>query len=297
MPSVLLHVAALERLSLGAVKLSPELARALSEDIEYARLGAVFADLPQYEGFRGGMGLWLPRGDLPYFSHLFHEKAPVQMGLKMAELVASGALVGREPGLAVLAGYFLHLCLDRVLHPMLEGLVQRQRRPGERAVAAHRRIEWLQALFYLREVWGQDMVGSRALRDRFHLVKRRGLPTRGVGRGIYELLRLSSQETLGDAPSKVQVDGWVRGLYVYGWMLSSPLGRGHGIPPFNTLSFRELFQGDQIDVPKAVDSALARTAEVLGELEHFMARGSFTLRARGRFLAAFPEGPLGQYAA
>ena len=111
------------------------------------------------------------------------------------------------------------------------------------------------------------------------------------------MLRLASQETLGEAPAKSKVDGWVRGLYVYGWLLSSPLGRGQGIPPYNNLSYRELYQGPEVDVPKAVDEALALTSEVCERLATFIERGVYTPRTRGRFLEAFPEGPLGQFAA
>jgi hypothetical protein len=89
----------------------------------------------------------------------------------------------------------------------------------------------------------------------------------------------------------------VRGFYVYGWLLSSPVGRLHGIPAFNSLSYRELYQGDGIDVPAAVERALRKTGEVLGQLEVFMARGTFTPRTRGKFLTGFPDGPLGRFAA
>ena len=49
------------------------------------------------------------------FSQLFHIRAPVLLGLKMAELVSLGALVGTDAGHAFVAGYFTHLVIDRAL--------------------------------------------------------------------------------------------------------------------------------------------------------------------------------------
>ena len=98
------------------------------------------------------------------------------LGLKMAELVATGALVGTEAGLALLAGYFTHLCLDRRLHPEVDRLVARHRRKGERALDAHRQIEWAQTLFYLRELHGMETLGTARLREKFQVIKSAGFP-------------------------------------------------------------------------------------------------------------------------
>jgi hypothetical protein len=139
-------------------------------------------------------------------------------------------------------------------------------------------------------------MGNPLLRGHLRVQKQRH-PTRGVGRGLYELLRLSAKETLGEAPSKVELDGWVRGLYLYGWLLSSPLGKAQGIPGFSSLTRRELYRGDAIDYPAEVDRALGLTRQVLGNLWRYMERGLFTARSRARFLASFPEGGVGVRAA
>lgn len=295
MPSLLLHAAAIEQLARSGQGLPGEMARALEEDLEYARLGAFLPDLPWYGGMRVGLSLLWPRQEEPRFSRIFHDRAPVTMGLKMAELVSLGALVGSEAGLAFVCGYFTHLCLDRVLHPLAESLAARHRQLREAPTRAHRRIEWMQALFYLQEQYGRDPAGDPEIRAHLRVLKRHH-PARGVGRGLYEVLRLSAQESLGEAPSKAEVDRWVRGLYLFGWLLSSPLGRTHGIPTFSGLTRHELYQG-AVDFAGEVERALDLTRQVLVRLGDYMERRIFTPRSRARFLASFPEGGVGTRAA
>jgi hypothetical protein len=297
MPTLLLHLTAIEQLAAHPGNLPSDMARALSEDLPYARFGAALPDLPLCEGWRGGLGAWLSAQEVPTFARLYHERAPVGLGLKMAELVATGALVGTEAGLALLAGYFTHLCLDRRLHPGVDRLVARHRRKEESALDAHRAIEWAQTLFYLRELHGMETLGTGRLRERFQVTKSTHFPYRGIGRGIYELVRLCSQERVGQSPTKAQVDGWVRGLYLMGMVLSSPLGRTRALPAYSQLSFHELYRHDGFDFSAEVEAALEQTRGVLRRLLVYMARGTFTPRTRARFLEEFPEGTIGAYAA
>jgi hypothetical protein len=297
MPTLLLHLTAIEQLAAHPGSLPPDIAHALAEDLPYARFGAALPDLPSCEGLRGGLGALLPEKELRPFTRLYHERAPVGLGLKMGELVATGALVGTEPGLALLAGYFTHLCLDRRLHPEVDRLVARHRRKEDSELDAHRKIEWSQTLFYLRELHGMEMLSNPRLRERFQVTKSKGIPYRGIGRGIYELVRLASQERVGQAPTKAQVDGWVRGLYMMGLVLSSPLGRTRALPAYSQLSFHELYRHDGFDFAAQVEAALEQTRSILRHLLVYMSRGVFTPRTRARFLEEFPEGTIGAYAA
>jgi hypothetical protein len=297
MPSLLLHLTVIERLAATPEGLPEDFTRALAEDLAYARFGAALPDLPLCEGIRGGLSACFTGRDWPLFARLYHERAPVALGLKMAELVASGALVGTEAGLALLAGYFTHLSVDRALYPRVDELVVRHRRRGEHALSAYREIEWTQTLFYLRELYGVDLMGSPRLREKFQVTKSAVMPMKGIGRGIYELVRLASQETLQQAPTKAQVDGWVRGLYLAGLYLSSPVGRMKSLPAWSQLSFQELYRNDTFDFAGEVDKALERTRGVLRHLVAYMAKGIFTPRARARFLAEFPEGTIAARAA
>jgi hypothetical protein len=296
MPSFLLHALAVEALAEAPELLPAPLARALTEDLEYARFGALLPDMPSFDGLRGGFQAWGGQSEPPKFARLFHSAAPVKFGLKMAELVASGALVGREAGLAVVTGYFTHLCLDRALHPRVDALVTLHRLRNEPVAEAHRRVEWTHALYYARDRFGRALVGTPDLLDRFRVSKSR-LPTRGIGRGLYELLRLSAQDVLGEAPTKDQVDAWLRGLFVYGLLMSSPLGKARAVPNESPLSRRELYDGDDVDIHADVNAALTLARQVLTRLTTYLDRGIYSARARMRFLEDFPEGSVDACAA
>ena len=293
MPALLLHLAAVERLTADSRALPPAIARALDEDLEYARLGAVLLDLPRFDGLAGALREPLrPAPGPTRYAQLFHLRAPVAFGLKVAELVSLGALVGAEAGLAFVSGYFCHLVLDRALQPLEDRLATAHRLPGETPWQARSRVQWTQTLLYLRELHGEDLVGNPALTARFQVSKRGGIPFGGMGGGLYEIVRLASRDVLGEAPSKREVDGWVRGLYLYGRVLGSPLGRTRALPAWSNLSALELYRSSELDVAREIDAALAEARRVLVRVSEYMARRSFTRRARARFLEDIPEAAL-----
>ena len=288
MPALLLHLTAVDRLAAHANTLPPEFARAISEDLEYARFGAALPDLPWFGGLSLGVQAWIGRSAPPHFSRLLRERAPVAFGLKAAELVANGALVGTEAGLAFLTGYFTQLSVSRALEPIASSLLNSHRHQGESVVACRQRIEWTWSLLYLEELHGGAAVGSAAIRARLQIRKAGG--ARGIGRGMYELMRVCSIEALGEAPGKVEVDGWVRGLYLFSLALSSPLGRLKALPASRT-ELLELYRGPGIDVSGAVEAALARTRLAMTVLGGMIRRGAFSARAKAKFLEVLPEGP------
>jgi hypothetical protein len=286
MPSLVLHLAILESLPRHPA-LPPHVASALDEDLPYARFGAAFPTLGT-GGVRRLLGTGIRAPAARGFGVQLHGTAPVALGLKMAELVANGALVGSEPGLALVTGYFAHLCLDRALHATEARLAVRHCRPGETLAEARARVCWMQTLFFLRERDGDERVGRPGLRRLFQLSK--GGPLKRVGGGILEVVRLASRETLGVAPERAEVDAWVRRLALAGWLLSGPLGRARRLPPASALSERELYRGPDVDVRGLVQEALSHTAAVMERVAGLMARQRFTLRARERFIGDFPEG-------
>ena len=130
------------------------------------------------------------------------------------------------------------------------------------------------------------MLGTPRLREKFQVTKSTGLPVRGIGRGIYELVRLASQERVGQAPTKAQVDGWVRGLYMIGAVLSSPVGRMRALPAYSQLSFQELYRNDGFDFAAEVDAALEQTRGVLRQLLRLHGAGHL----HAAYARAFPGG-------
>jgi hypothetical protein len=287
MASFLTALTAVERLSAHGSQLPPEFARALGEDLEYGRFGAALIDLPRFGGVIFGLQDWVGQGSAPRFTHLYRNRAPVAFGLKTAELVANGALVGTEAGLAFLAGYFTQLCVARAVEPVVVSLINQLARPGDDE-KTRERIEWTQSLYLMQELHGSTLVGTSAIRTKLHI--RKGGGPRGVGRGFYELIRVASHESLGEAPSKGQVDAWVRGLYLYAVALGSPAGRLRGLKSNAPMSQKELYRGPGVDVWAAFERGLAHTHRVLTVLGGLIRRGSFTARSRSKVLDLLPEG-------
>lgn len=287
MPAFLTYLTAVERLSAHVNSLPQEFSRALGEDLEYARFGATLVELPWFGGWKLGLDAWFGHGKAPTFARLMRERAPVSFGLKAAELVSNGALVGTEAGLAFVAGYFTQLCVSRVMEPLVQSLVVSHAKQGESGSAARHRIEWAQSLALMQDLHGSPLVGTPAIRTKMQIRKASG--AKGVGRGLYELMRVSSQEAFGDAPSKLEVDGWVRGMYLYALALGSPLGKlkasmgGH-------LTAKELYRGPGIDVFASLDKGLDNTRDVLTVLGSMIRRNNFGSRSRFKLFEVCPEG-------
>lgn len=294
MPSFLTHLAAVERLTTAGAIGTPDLGRIVKEDIEYARLGALLPDLPYFEGPRGALEFLFPHSHSPHFANAFHERAPVAMGIKMAELVSMGALVGKGPGIAFLVGYFSHLCLDRILHPLVFSMAEKHRRPREDSWTAHRRIEWIQGLELYRETYGCEPSRDGSLRSRLQIGKHPGFP-RGIGGGLFEIVRVASLASLYEAPSKAQADSWVRGLYAHTLVLSSPVGRAHVYTSRSLLQVRTLFATSLYQ--DGLSRALALTSEIAEIICQLVQRGTFRKRAVTKVFEKLPEGSVALHAA
>lgn len=287
MSALFTHLTAVERLAAHVATLPAEFTRALGEDLEYARFGAALSELPWFGRVSIGLDAWLGRGTPPPFARLFSTKAPVAFGIKAAELVSNGALVGVEAGLAFLGGYVTQLAVSRSLEPLVQSLVVTHQRHGEAPAHARNRIEWSQALFLMQDLHGSPLVGTPAIRAKLQL--RKGSTWKGIGRGFYELVRVSCLEAFGEAPSKLEVDGWMRGVAVFSAALGSPLGKLKARAGEH-LSQRDLYRGPGVDVFAAVDQGLDHAREVLAALGSMIRRNSFTARSRHRLLELCPEG-------
>jgi hypothetical protein len=287
MPAFLTYLTAVERLSAHVHSLPQEFTRSLGEDLEYARFGAALVELPWFGDWRSGLTAWLGRGAPPAFSRLMRERAPVALGLKAAELVSNGALVGTEAGLAFVAGYFTQVCVSRALEPVMQSLLMTHVRHGESLLNSRHRIEWVQSLALMQDLHGSAMVGTSAIRTKMQI--RKASAAKGVGRGLYELMRVSCLEAIGEAPLKSHVDAWARGMYLFAAALSSPLGglkaRGGG-----HASQRELYRGPGVDVFATLDRGLDATRDVLTVLGGMIRRNNFGARSKAKLYEVCPEG-------
>lgn len=281
MPVLLLHLVCVHRLAdRHLAHLGPMWSDALQRDLAYARFGAALPLLPTMSGWGAAVGLRSPGSPEEGFARRFHALAPMQVGLKMADLVARGALVGDSPGRALLAGYFTHLCLDAALLP-IERRGGEQRELGATSPAEQRQLAWAQAFWTAQDTLGTaEPFRDSRFAELWRVTKSRRFPVGGVGRGMYELLRLSSWDTLDEAPLKPEVDRWVQALALNGTFVSHVGRRRRGL----TLT------APQVEALRtAVDGALSVSCSLLERLDGLMRSGRFGPHSRRAFLDAFPE--------
>lgn len=272
MPQLLIHLAAVERLAARPESLPSDFAKALNEDLQYARFGAALPELPWFGSVRSSLAAFAGWGTRPRLTARLTDEAPVAFGFKLAELVANGALVGNESGRAVVAGYFTQLCVSRAFAPVVRAAATATTLRGRT------RVEWSLTLHLLDEMYGSPLVGTRALLTKLQL--RKGRLRHGVGRGLYELTRVAWLKALGESPSKGQVDAWMRGLSAYALALSSPVGALIGL----------LVEKSTLGALGTIDAGLAHARELLDLMGHLIRRNSFTNRAWTRVIQLVPEG-------
>lgn len=292
MPETIVHLVGVERLALAPAGLPAPVAKALVEDLEYARLGAAWLDLPWYRSVAGE----LARITLGYAAptppalELLHTE-PIRVGLRLGETVARGALVGTEAGLALVAGYFLHLSLDRSLAGPMARLLGEADAGDRGALHARRGVEWVQSLLWLRETLGYDPLGTPEISRRYQVVKRKGFPARGLGRGIYLLLRTAYLDVVGEAPRKSEVDSWVRGLWLHGRILGSAFGRSLSLPETVPEATWASYRSDGLDVAEAIEEGIDQARVSISRLYELM-QGEPSLVGSDRFFldALSPRG-------
>jgi hypothetical protein len=279
MPCFFATITAVERLAAHSSLLDPEFARALGEDLEYARFGALFPELPWFGVRTLGLDVFFSSLEEPRLATLYSQKAPVAFALKTAELVSNGALVGVQAGHAFLAGYVTQLCVKRALEPLTQQLMAS-------TGLSRNEIEWKQGVQLMNELHGNPLIGTRAIRAKLQARKASGL--KGVGRGFYELIRMASLESFGEAPTKTEVDTWMRGLSVFSFVVGTPLGKFKGLEANG--SDERLYRSTTFDVFAQLELGLKHSREVLLLLGSMLRRNSFTVGSKRKLFALLPEG-------
>ncbi len=294
MAHVLIHACAIDDLACEQQSLPLEIGAALERHLAYARFGALLPDLPTFGDFAPRAVARLA-GRPPVqstFATLLHNGAPVAVGLRLCELVSKVSFVGRGPGLAVIAGYFSHIAVDRALRAPVHDLVRRAKVMGEHPRVTLLRVEKIQALFHLRKQTGRDVAGWPGVIDRLRVLKRDGFPFRGIGAGLHLLVQRACLDTVGPAPRKRELDRWVQGLYLYARLLGSPAGRYLGLPE-DALGLRPmLFDGPEMDFEKLYEASLARSRHHVGLAYEYLTEGDFSRGAREQFFSELPEGSI-----
>tara|TARA_B100000315_G_C14464645_1_gene535374 strand:+ start:43 stop:942 length:900 start_codon:yes stop_codon:yes gene_type:complete len=292
MPTSLVHITFIEELGRDQ-KIEPSLSSSIVQRPELAGLGAVLPDLQYYEYFYRLSLRYLLGFSLPFapWGYLFHSRAPAALGRALIEVLRKEP-VKEQPDakLALIAGYFSHLALDRTLHPLVQSLVDAEGRNDDHAKAIHGTCERYQSLFFHREIYGVDITGSPICCQKVRL-----LPPgrRKLDGPIYFFLQKACLETFARFPRKKQFDNWIRGLYLYGWFLSSPLGRYEGLRGDISALRSKYFENEKFSFSEHYRRGKELAVRYLNSAYSYWQQEEFPEEIRKRFLDQITEVDLG----
>jgi len=237
MPSLLLHMAAIERLA--AIPGRCRRDRPGSRRGHRVRAaGGALPDLPTSPACSADWGR-CSRSRAVAFSRGSSTGAPVAMGLKMAELVANGALVGTEAGAGVRRRVLQPPVSGPEAQPLVERLVARHgvRRARAGRAPPHRLT---QALFYVRELHGRELLGS-ARSARSSGAQAPGAADQGHRRGCTRSSGCRRKSRWARRPrSPWSTRGFAGCTSRRG--AGEPAGRLRALPSYTSLTYRELYQ-------------------------------------------------------
>jgi hypothetical protein len=290
MPSASLHLTHVELLA-EASQLNGIFQEALRQELTYARLGAVFHDLPFYTNIvTMTLGYWLemPAEYCP-FAQKMHRYHPDQFAwhfLKAAALREGG--LSRNQRLALLGGFLAHIALDLELHPLVNWCARRDSMlQGGHESHHHRLTEKYHSLFFHRELSGHDIIGTPS----FFTQK-----TKIFDRPPFFRLNLAvpavqwSAETLSGfyqeaAPSMRQFASWVRSFRHFALLVSSPMAKRNSGRLGNDENRRWYYEDDEFSFRKFWERGFQRSIELLNLAGSVIEQASWSDEACAAFLS------------
>jgi hypothetical protein len=296
MPSASMHLTHAELLT-SEPSLAAPLREAMQRELVYARLGAVFPDLPFYTNIVTMMlGYWLemPAEKCP-FAQKMHRYHPDLFAWHFLTESRKDRVLTTDQRLALLAGFFSHLALDLDLHPLVNWIARRDTiLHGGHESHHHRLAEKYQSLFLHRELEGDDCLGKR----RFFVEKSRivddppffrlnvGLP---IVRWATDMLSGFFHES---APSMRQFSSWVRSFRHFGFVVSLPPCAGNSQRLGNEANHERYFENSDFRFHDFFDCGYERSVQLLNLAYEVFETGDESVQARDAFLAAARIGDL-----
>lgn len=298
MPAEAVHLSALHD-SLAVAPAAVRAALAEPMQLQAARLGALFVDMPYFEGFAWSMLRYLLRRPPKYggWGDVFHNRAPIAVGRALGEegarLARSAAT--REAGellTAISLGYISHAAVDTALHPMINGLAaQRAAALGDAPARQHQEVEKFQSILFHQQRFGFDFMGTETLRTYIAMNPRLlgrvwGEDSGALGAAVDAALL----SILGDAPGRVRFRRWTAGYAQYVWTIASPVGKTIAPPAEKERERPQVFDG--LDFPGRFARAVQQSLRWMTTLHAYLADGVFDERARAALHAEIPEGTI-----
>jgi hypothetical protein len=281
MASDYLHLDLIDRVAADA-RLPVELGRLLQRHRAWARLGAVWVDVPYFEGLgRRLVGDLLGRADRPApWGDRWHWRDA--HGLVRLALLAARDRPDPGPLVAFALGHLTHAALDVATHPQVNAWVAEAVARGDpHHAAVHRQVENVQVELFWREVRQRPLFGTREAL--WLLAPARTLLTWGAdGQALLAVLRRER----GLAPSLAEVRSWALGLGEYALLAAGPLVRRY-LPETALAAQAAWYRDGAYRFERVVQAATERSVEaVTAAWASFGAPGGL---AHAAFHQRFPE--------
>lgn len=297
MPGATLHLTHVELLARER-ELPAPLREALERELTYARLGAVFHDLPFYTNIITMMlGYWLemPAEFVPFALKLHRYHPDLFAWHFLREAHRDSTLLSREQRLAIASGFFAHIALDLEIHPLVNWCARRDvLLHGGHESHHHRLTEKYQSLFFHRALQGKDIIGShRFFAEKSVIVEPPPFFRRNLGipvvRWATDLLGGFFHE---GAPSMRQFASWLRSFRHFGFMVSLPPAGRNSEKLGTEENRRRYYENADFSFNEFWERGYRRSVSLLSLAHEVFLEGDFSERRRDAFLAAARIGDL-----
>ena len=300
MPALLLHMTLAREMTTRADAAGP-LAEAAKAAPDALLLGSILPDLPYHARFIGQLVRHLAGREylLSEWGDVLHTRGTGRLALSFLAHARRSHLSAeaRDRVLALAAGYLSHHTVDRVVHPVVNRVVERELGSGASGGApplrVHERIERHQSLFHHEDLLGHELPGSPYPRRMVGQMAGSGLHRPMLDEPLRRAFRAACLETHGRAPGRPQLSDWLWGTTVYGVLLSSPLGRLER-PSGDRAQLRaRYYRGPRIDLASPLALAQDVTVRAWRAGDRLLEADRLDDEARAVFLALVPDVDLG----
>jgi hypothetical protein len=267
-----------------------ELRAACASEPQYARLGAIFHDLPYYgnmlvETIRYGL-----RGaalDEPW-AYRMHSVRPDRFVASYLRAAATTPSLTRAEQLALVGGLLSHCALDLTLHPLVNYCARRDvARFGGHESVHHRLAEKYHALFFHLEALGDDPIGTPTIREWTRVTREGSMVRARVEEPLVVFMRDAYRGAYGGAPDGRTWAGWVRSFQHFGALVSTPMALRNSRRVRRSAEFRERYYVNDVFDFHAFYACSRRRLVGLCNLGHaYFTAGDFSRAAEDAFVRA-----------
>ncbi|MFH1131626.1 MAG: zinc dependent phospholipase C family protein [Pseudomonadota bacterium] len=297
MPALLLHMTIAKGTSLD--KSAPVLVAEAAREAEGAfLLGSVLCDLAYHSRFwRQCVKHVIRRPYLEsHWGDLMHKRGTGTLAYALLAESAKRKCGKKIRGelISLAAGYLSHHAVDGTVHPaIVREVEQRQKHSNLASIVLHSEIERYQSLFFHLDLLGYDIMGSSYPRDLVKKMDGSGFFKPRLAGHLWQAFEAAMIETHGCAPSLSEMNDWLRGVFSYGYLVSSPVGRWfEGLKGNIEEVRRNRFLGPKVDMFTPLKQAMDKTLEYWQAAEDLLLADPKEKGGREEFLHRVPNLPL-----